>query len=208
MKKFYLWTILSLQIISFLFFFSFIPSISIAEMTTVNQQDNFQELTQKAKQNDVEAQYKLAVMYFDGNGVAKNEIKAIAWFKKAAENGSSDASFNLGLIYDKGLGVPKNSKLAFKWYNDAAILGDADAAYKVSIMYADAEGTPRDLVNAYAWISVAIQLGTLSKELKPLAVKFRDELKNNLSSEDYKKAEKIAGGYLAIQEGLGIKKQH
>jgi TPR repeat protein len=37
------------------------------------------------------AQYNLGVMYEKGQGVQKDEKKAMAWFEKAAEQGNKDA---------------------------------------------------------------------------------------------------------------------
>lgn len=206
MRKFILRTILVLQTMFLTITLAFLPCISNAQVaTTTSSPNNIEALIKKANNYDESAQYQLGVIYAKGIGVKKNEAEAIKWFKKAASNGSSDAAFNLGLMYERGMGTPKNIKLAFKYYNDAALLADADAEYKVSIMYAYGEGTPKDLINAYAWMAIAIELGTLSKELQPLAVRFTDELKKQLSSDELKKAEKVKVGYLAILEGLGLK---
>lgn len=182
------------------------PITCIAENTNVTNHENVSDLIKKADNNDVNAQYRLGVIYTEGIGVPKNADEGIKWFKKAASNFSSLAAFNLGLIYERGLGVPKNIKTAFKWYSDSALLGYGDAQLKISMMYADGEGTKKDLINAYAWLEVALTLDNFSKELKPGALKFKEELKKEMSSEDYKKGEEVAKGYLNLQEGLGAKK--
>lgn len=40
-------------------------------------------------QGNPQAQFNLALMYHSGAGVARNEAEAVAWYHKAAENGSS-----------------------------------------------------------------------------------------------------------------------
>ncbi len=49
-----------------------------------------------------DAQYNLGIMYVQGLGVERSDIKAISWFKKAAKNGNKDAQKilnNIGITY-------------------------------------------------------------------------------------------------------------
>ncbi len=41
----------------------------------------------QAEQGDVDAQFILGFMCANGKGVAQNNMKAVKWFKKAAEQG-------------------------------------------------------------------------------------------------------------------------
>lgn len=52
----------------------------------------FEQHQKEAEQGDAVAQYNLALSYYDGERVAKDEKQAIDWFKKAAEQGHDDAS--------------------------------------------------------------------------------------------------------------------
>ena len=56
----------------------------------------------------------LALSYFNGEGVAKNEEKAVELFKKAAELGENLAKSNLASLYMSGLGVEKNVNEGFR----------------------------------------------------------------------------------------------
>jgi TPR repeat protein len=69
-------------------------------------------------------------MYDDGNGVAKNDVEAVKWFTKAAEQGFARAQNNLGARYENGLGVPKDYIQAAKWYILATAQGNEEAANK------------------------------------------------------------------------------
>ncbi|KAB2645301.1 MAG: SEL1-like repeat protein, partial [Verrucomicrobia bacterium] len=42
----------------------------------------------KAKQGDADAQFNLGVCYESGNGVAKDYVEAVKWYRKAAEQGN------------------------------------------------------------------------------------------------------------------------
>jgi TPR repeat protein len=49
------------------------------------------------KKND-EAMFYLGIMYYDGNGIDKDESKAKEWWKKSANRGNLDAKFRLESI--------------------------------------------------------------------------------------------------------------
>jgi len=48
------------------------------------------ELYQKAKDNDVNAQYELALAYYRGTSVTKNMEKSHYWFEKANDQSKRD----------------------------------------------------------------------------------------------------------------------
>ena len=53
----------------------------------------------------------------------KNYAVAMAYFKKAAAQGSAAAQYNLGAMYDNGQGVVQDYAEAMKWYKSAAAQG-------------------------------------------------------------------------------------
>ena len=60
---------------------------------------------QSAEQECPEAQYELGVCYETGDGVGKNEVKAVELYRKAAEQGYAEAQYKLGKCYYCGDGV-------------------------------------------------------------------------------------------------------
>jgi len=66
-------------------------------------------------------------MYANGQGVTKDEVEAVKWWHKAADQGNIDAQFNLGIAYSRGDGVAKNESESIKWYRRAADQGDTNA---------------------------------------------------------------------------------
>ncbi len=60
----------------------------------------------------------LASMYQDGEGVEKDEVKAVELYRKALEFNPDNfiAQFNLGLCYEKGRGIPASDDEAAKWF--------------------------------------------------------------------------------------------
>ena len=59
-------------------------------------------------------------MYDEGRGVPQDDMEAVRWYRRAAEQGDADAQVNLGFMYDEGRGVPQDDVQAHKWYNLAA----------------------------------------------------------------------------------------
>ena len=66
-------------------------------------------------------------MYGNDESVLKDPKQAVAWYRKAAEQGHSDAQFNLGIMYANGEGVLKDMKLAKKFIQQAHENGDEGA---------------------------------------------------------------------------------
>ncbi len=107
-----------------------------AQNTSLNSQfgsgpqtpeEKFAEVKRKAESGNEKDQLGLARMYYNGDGVTKDDAKAAEWYQKAAEKGNAFAQYNLGMMYDKGEGVPKDAAKAVEWWQKAATQGN-DAA--------------------------------------------------------------------------------
>ena len=69
-----------------------------------------------AKNGNAYAQFNLALMYHSGLGVAQDEMKAVSWYHKAANNGYYIAQEYLAVGYQEGwFGLPKDQKQADYW---------------------------------------------------------------------------------------------
>lgn len=80
-----------------------------------------------AGQGDAYAQFSLGIMYAKGVGVAKDEVEAFRWFRKAAEQGYAGAQLNLGKKYINGDGVQRDDVQAHMWFDLAAGHGNEEA---------------------------------------------------------------------------------
>lgn len=68
------------------------------------------------EENDPEAQYKLASMFYQGKNFKKPDFKrSVVYFSLAARNGYAPAQAKLGLLYWRGEGIEKDMNEAFKW---------------------------------------------------------------------------------------------
>jgi len=80
-----------------------------------------------AEAGDPDAQVKLGLMYFAGEGVPRDRAEAAKWMRLAAEQGHADAQNYLGIFNKWGTGVAENDAEATKWFRLAAEQGHADA---------------------------------------------------------------------------------
>ena len=67
-------------------------------------------------------------MYHNGDGVSEDHVRAVEWWRKAANQGHAEAQSNLGVMYHKGDGISKDSVRAVEWWRKAANQGHARAA--------------------------------------------------------------------------------
>ena len=68
-----------------------------------------------AEQGYSDAQYDLALMYHNGQGVNQDYKQAVKWYTLVAQQGISNAQYNLALMYSNGLGVTQDQKQAVEW---------------------------------------------------------------------------------------------
>ncbi len=106
-----------------------------------NHDGAFESLTNAAELGDIDAHYKLGVMYYEGNGVEKDEGKAVYHFRIAAIGGHPTARYSLGYIE----GLNGNFERAVKHFIIAANLGCADSMNILWKRYACGDITKEDL---------------------------------------------------------------
>lgn len=66
----------------------------------------------------------IGLMYLNGEGVIKNELKAFSEFQKAATKGDITAQYWIGYCYEQGIGTEKNIDKAISYYKQSAARGD------------------------------------------------------------------------------------
>ena len=76
-----------------------------------------------AEQGSADAQFNLALMYDEGEGVLLDDKEAVKWHTKAAEQGYSPAQNYLGVMYLNGEGVIQDNVYAHMWFNVANSIG-------------------------------------------------------------------------------------
>jgi TPR repeat protein len=109
----------------------------------------------RADQGDVTAEYKLAQMYYFGQGVPQDYEEAYRWSRLAAEHGYAKAQFGLGDLYFRGKGVHQNFAEAVRWTQKAADQGYAKAQAGLGYMYFNGVGVSQNNAEAFLWYSKA-----------------------------------------------------
>ena len=73
------------------------------------------------------AQNNLGGCYRVGLGVKKDDLEAMKWYQKAADQGVAEAQCYLGIYYGMGQGVPKDNVKALMWLTIADKSGSKEA---------------------------------------------------------------------------------
>jgi TPR repeat protein len=130
-----------------------------------------------AESGDAVAQYKLGVCYSKGEGVAKDELEAVKWWRKAADQNYAKAQDNLGTCYYKGEGVAKDYVEAVKWFRKAAEGGAVKSFSALAwILATSNDSAIRDGSNAmvFAEKAVAVTNRKTPAELDTLAAAYAE----------------------------------
>ena len=104
---------------------------SVAPATDVNAAPvvpDIDTLLALAQQGHPIAQFNLGVKYDFGQGVDKDPIQAVYWYRVAAAQGHGGAQYNLGGMYFEGVGVQRNLVRAMMWFTLSAETGVGGAA--------------------------------------------------------------------------------
>lgn len=129
-----------------------------------NPQNDYQKNIEAAENGDPIAQLKIGICYQTGNGIKKDETKALEWYKKSANQGNADAQTCLGLCYGMGLGVAEDFSQAIKWWRKAANQGNAQAQYYLGNCYNHGTGVSVDNTHAALWYQKAADNGNANAQ--------------------------------------------
>lgn len=82
---------------------------------------------ESAENGNMDAQYKLGLLYLTGNGALQDFAEAAKWLKLSAEQGYGPAQYELGMIYRSGYGLSADQVQSYVWLNLAAAAGISEA---------------------------------------------------------------------------------
>jgi TPR repeat protein len=151
-------------------------------------------LSPLADQGDARALNNLGRMYFGGQGVPKDHVKAAQLHRRAAEQGYAPAENDLARMYYGGHGVPQSDTEAMRWYRMAADQGDMQAQFDLGLMYEGGHGVPRDYVQAHKWFSLSAQLYSVTATgAQDRAVRHRDRVATMMTPAQLAESERLVG---------------
>jgi TPR repeat protein len=122
-------------------------------------------LEKRAGRDDADAMYHLAEALMTGNGVPKDENRAVALYRRSIESSDksaayvSEAMYNLAQMCLNGQGTRQDYAEARKWFLKAAELGVTDAMLMVGRLHDTGRGVPEDALEAFKWYEKAAMLG-------------------------------------------------
>jgi TPR repeat protein len=155
------------------------------------------KIRERAEAGDVEAQKKLAAIYFKPSfltGVSKDAPEAVKWLRKAAEQGDADSQVNLGNMYTDGAVFPRDFAKAMKLYRKAAEQGNAMALHNLGLMYGKDflwhSPVPQDDVRAYMFYNLAAAKGDENVE------KYMERKREIMTKEQIAEGEKLTREWL------------
>lgn len=112
------------------------------------------ELHQIAEQGYAYPQFLLGSVL-----LGRDDTEAVAWYRKAADQGHVPAQGSLAWMYANGRGVPQDYTQAATWYRKAADQGDRWGQYNLGLMYANGQGVPQNDPQSAAWFRKAADQG-------------------------------------------------
>jgi hypothetical protein len=105
-----------------------------------------------AQQGDAEARYQLGQMLADGRGGPKSEADAVAWLRKAADQGHENADYLWGamVLWREPPATAEERSLGLAAIRRAAARNDRNAMAALTLVYAN-DSQFRDPVEAAYW---------------------------------------------------------
>ncbi|MGN7611840.1 tetratricopeptide repeat protein, partial [Magnetococcales bacterium HHB-1] len=87
--------------------------------------------------------------------------RAVALFRKAAQQGHVNAQYNLALLLAQGIGGEKDPVQAIRWLKKSAQQGFADAQNNLGVFYLEGRGVPQNYEQALEWFHKARERGNV-----------------------------------------------
>jgi TPR repeat protein len=123
-------------------------------------------LYDRAAPNNPWAQFKVGIIYFEGNGVPRDHAAALRAFRGAGDRGHAPAMNNAGVMHEQGLGTAASDSAALDWYFKALSAGSNHALGNLDVFYARGRGAPPALPEAIAWYRRGAEAGVPGARFK------------------------------------------
>ena len=104
-----------------------------------------------------EAYSDLGNLYFEGNGVEKDEKKAFEMYLKGAKAGDPIGMYNLGICYFWGDGTDIDLQKAAFYHEKAAKAGLVEAMFDTGLNYVRGYGVSQNIKKALFWLEKAAE---------------------------------------------------
>ncbi|NIP27870.1 MAG: hypothetical protein GWN67_25405 [Phycisphaerae bacterium] len=139
----------------------------------IKRYNDFVYLFEECDTGDAKIQLQIGQKYHKGNGLWRNNIEAVKWYKRAAAAGNADAIGELGLayIYGQQYGLEEDEEAGIKLLNEAVVKGSASAAYELGNYHRPSFYNKGDRKKAIEMYQIAVKRG-YSKAFPALAEQY------------------------------------
>lgn len=121
---------------------------------------SLKELQAAAAKGNPRAEAALGEILLRGDGLPRDDVRAVTLLEKAARTGHSGAAFRLGMLLTHGEnGVARDPARAMAYFKAAAAGGEAEAFFNIGVSHANGRGVKRNYAEALGWLIVARQRG-------------------------------------------------
>jgi hypothetical protein len=135
-------------------------SITTNGFSQSSDASKMEDIIERAKQGDAEAQFVSGCFFYRGVGGDQDYFLACEFFTSSANQGHAKAQYMLGSCYSDGIGLKKDNRKAFHWFNKSAMQGDPDGQYAVATAFFRGNGTEQDFQKAVQWAQKSAIQGT------------------------------------------------
>jgi hypothetical protein len=140
-------------------------AVACAQLHALQENPDVAEIRWQADHGDAEAQYRMGLLYANGQDVKQNYVWARGWFELAAAQGHPGAQYMLGIAYTTGRGAPKDYARALESFAQAAEQGHVRAQYQLGDAYLNGRGTEKEPAWAALWLGKAAEGGHAEAQL-------------------------------------------
>jgi TPR repeat protein len=116
-------------------------------------------LTAEADRGNAYAQRQLGLAHYVGQVVARDDARAVAWWRRAGDGGDTEARYLLGEAALAGRGGPRDAHAAQEHHLAAAARGHVLAMMRAARALEQGSGGTPDRLGAAIWYLVAAQHG-------------------------------------------------
>lgn len=121
---------------------------------------DIRELEAAAAKGNPRAEAALGESLLRGDGLPRDDARALALFEKSARAGHGPAAFRLGFLLSRGEnGAARDPARAIAYFRAAAAAGEPEAFFNLGAAHANGRGVKRDYAEALAWLTVAKRRG-------------------------------------------------
>jgi TPR repeat protein len=136
-------------------------SEAVLEVWRVGSDDSdfLTTLRRLADEGNAHVMFRLGRLYAVGNGVAKDEVLAVQWYRKGADAGNSSAMAALAFALLDGRGTAINQQEGVRRLKDAANAGNTDAMNRLANILIAGTITEKDTLEAARLFTKAAEAG-------------------------------------------------